>query len=87
MNRKIVPVLLSFLLSGLGQNASRLNRMGYPVKLRSIGDKWMVIMGGFNTIDEARAKALELNRNGLDCYVAETNRPRFPVFIPQKGRW
>jgi len=66
--------------------ASRLNRMGYPVKLRSIGDKWMVLMVGFNTIDEARTKALELNRSGLDCYVAETNRPRFPVFIPQKGR-
>jgi len=64
----------------------RLNEMGYPVELRPIGNRWMVLMVGFSTIDEARTKALELNRSGLDCYVAETNRPRFPVFIPQKGR-
>lgn len=66
--------------------ASRLNGMGYSAELRSIGDRWMVLIGGFNTVDEAKAKAVELTRSGLDCYVAETDKPRFPVFIPGKGR-
>jgi hypothetical protein len=64
----------------------QLLQSGYPVKLKRMGDKWMVFMEGFSGLEEAKTKAVDLFQNDLECYVAKIETPRVPIFIPKRDR-
>lgn len=68
----------------ISENANKFSKLlrnnGYNTKFRFVNDKKLVYIDGFDNLEKAKEKSIELSNKGFSCYVALSKSPSEPIF-------